>query len=62
MVLWQGAARNPGKPVILSEAKNLRDFGEILRFAQNDENAKKTCHTLWWQPALYTGPGQVYTR
>ena len=30
-----GAARNPGKPVILSAAKNLRNSAEILRCAQN---------------------------
>jgi hypothetical protein len=31
-----GAAIFLGKFVILSEAKNLRDSGQILRFAQND--------------------------
>jgi hypothetical protein len=40
-----GATRNPGKPVILSKAKNLPEITEIFRFAQNDENAKKTCRT-----------------
>jgi hypothetical protein len=40
-----GAARNPGKPVILSEAKNLAGITKILRFAQNDKFAKKNCRT-----------------
>jgi hypothetical protein len=35
-----------GKFVILSAAKNLRDFGQILRFAQNDRLARIPCHTL----------------
>jgi hypothetical protein len=41
-----GAAIFSGKFVILSEAKNLRDFGQILRFAQNDRFAGIFCHTL----------------
>ena len=40
-----GVARNPGKSVILSAAKNLRDSGQILRCAQNDETAQKNCRT-----------------
>jgi hypothetical protein len=40
------ATRNPGKPVILSEAKNLAGITKILRFAQNDKFAKKNCRTL----------------
>jgi hypothetical protein len=33
----RGVAKNPGKPVILSAAENLRDSSEILRCAQNDK-------------------------
>jgi hypothetical protein len=41
----KGAARTPGKPVILSAAKNLAGIAEILRCAQNDRIAKKNCRT-----------------
>jgi hypothetical protein len=41
----KGVARNPGKPVILSEAKNLAGITKILRCAQNDKFAKKNCRT-----------------
>ncbi len=36
-----GAAFFLGRSVILSEAKNLRDSSEILRFAQNDYLPRK---------------------
>jgi hypothetical protein len=43
IALTAGAARNPGKTVILSAAKNLAGITEILRCAQNDRNARKNC-------------------
>jgi hypothetical protein len=46
-----GAAIFLGKFVILSEAKNLRDSGQILRFAQNDRLARIPCRT---------GPGGLF--
>ncbi len=42
----QCVARNPGKAVILSGAKNLCDSSQILRYAQNDANSIKSCRTL----------------
>jgi hypothetical protein len=39
----RGAAIFPGRFVILSEAKNLRDSGQILRSAQNDRFARIFC-------------------
>jgi hypothetical protein len=40
-----GAARNPGKPVILIAAKNLAGIAEVLRCAQNDRITKENCRT-----------------
>ena len=41
--VFECVAKVPGKAVILSGAKNLCDSSQILRSAQNDANAMKSC-------------------
>jgi hypothetical protein len=52
-----GVVRNPGKPVIPSEAKELAGITKILRCAQNDKIAKKNCRGLEYSASFSAGGG-----